>query len=106
MMPRFALLMIVLALGACVAAMPVPPATTAAGEVDYHCKVDADCAVKDVGNCCGYFPACVHRDSAVDPERVRAACLKNGESSICGFADISACRCEQNVCSAVEPAIP
>lgn len=104
-MPRFALLMIVLALGACVAAMPVPPATTAAGEVDYHCKVDADCAVKDVGNCCGSYPACVNRDSPTFPERVRAACAKSGASAICGYPDIQSCRCVDNICAA-QPPIP
>ena len=31
------------------------------------CKVDSDCVVKDVGSCCGYSPACVHRNSPTDP---------------------------------------
>lgn len=105
MMTRLALLSILFMLGGCASAAPALP-IGAVPEPGRQCRVDGDCVVKDVGNCCGYFPACVHRDSAVDPERVRAACLKNGESSICGFAEISACRCEQNLCRAVEPAIP
>ena len=54
------------------------------GKVDTRCTTSADCAVKDVGNCCGYFPACVNRDSPVFPEQVRAACEAEGRASICG----------------------
>lgn len=105
MSPRLALLSVLFLLGGCAsAAAPLP--VGGLPEPSRQCRVDSDCVVKDVGNCCGYYPACVHRDSAVDPERVRAACLKKGQSSICGFAEIAACRCEKNVCSAVEPAVP
>lgn len=69
-------------------------------EVVLTCRVDADCVVKNVGNCCGYYPACVHRDSPVFPDRVKAECAKKGMSSICGFPDIVACSCVAGRCEA------
>lgn len=80
-------------------AAPVPADT-----VVLTCRVDADCAVKNVGNCCGYYPACVHRESPVFPERVKAECLKKGMSSICGFPDINACTCTAGRCAAAAAA--
>lgn len=62
------------------------------------CKTDADCVVKNVGNCCGYYPACVHRDQPVDPDAVRARCAAEGSSSICGFPEIAACACDAGSC--------
>lgn len=68
------------------------------------CRVDADCAVKNVGNCCGYYPACVNRESPVFPERVKAECAKKAMSSICGFPDINACSCVAGRCEAATAA--
>jgi len=82
-------------------APPPPDALLAAGTVDYSCTVDADCAVKDVGNCCGNYPACVNKDSPTFPEQVRADCAKNDMSSVCGWADISACGCVDGRCASV-----
>lgn len=82
-----------------------PPATGSVvatpGTPDLSCKVAGDCAVKNVGNCCGYFPACVNKDSQVDPDAVRAQCERTGTSSICGWQDIQACDCVQGQCRAV-----
>ena len=75
------------------------PPNAAAGEVDYTCKVDADCAVKGVGNCCGRYPACVNRESPTFPDRVKAECAKKGEMGICGFRDISGCSCVEGRCA-------
>jgi len=77
-----------------------PPAKAAVGEVDYACDTDADCAVKNVGNCCGYYPACVNRDSETFPEQVKAACAAEGRMSVCGFAEISRCECRSGRCEA------
>ena len=66
--------------------------------VNRTCKIDSDCVVKDVGSCCGYAPACVHKASATDPEGVRAQCVKDGIASVCGFNEITACRCVRNQC--------
>ena len=86
-------------LAACAQAAPrVPPA---ADGVDYACTNDADCAVKDVGNCCGYFPACVNRTSPTFPERVRAQCAKDRVAGTCGFPVIQGCRCAAHRCVVV-----
>ena len=55
----------------------------------------------DVGNCCGYYPACVNKDSPTFPEQVKAQCEKDGMSSICGFQEISACDCIEGRCTAM-----
>jgi hypothetical protein len=84
-----------------------PPAATPvvrgpASAPDASCRVAADCEVKNVGNCCGYFPACVNRDATVDPEAVRAECERSGMASVCGWKDIESCDCVQGQCRAVD----
>jgi hypothetical protein len=66
--------------------------------LDTACTVDADCAVKNVGNCCGAMPACVHKDSPTDPAAVQAECARRGLASVCGFREISACTCQDGRC--------
>ena len=68
--------------------------------VDRSCKTDADCVVKDVGNCCGYYPACVNKDSPTDPAAVKAQCAASGMASVCGFAEVTACTCNAGKCEA------
>lgn len=77
-----------------------PDDIASATQVDYACQSDADCAVKNIGNCCGYYPACVNVDSRTFPEQVKQRCDAEGMSSICGFAEISACRCVEQRCAA------
>lgn len=67
--------------------------------VDTSCKSNADCAVKNVGNCCGAMPACVNKDSPTDPAAVQAACAAKGMMSVCGFAEISSCQCVAGQCA-------
>mgnify|MGYP005755763433 FL=1 len=67
---------------------------------DRSCRTDADCAVRNIGNCCGYFPACVNAQAPTFPEQVKAACEAQGLSSICGFQDITACACIEGRCEA------
>ncbi|MDO5505555.1 MAG: hypothetical protein Q4F49_04585 [Pseudoxanthomonas suwonensis] len=86
-------------------ATPAPPRDTDValgqpGTVDTSCKIDADCAVKNVGNCCGYYPACVNVDSPTDPAAVQAECARTGMASVCGFPEISACHCSSGTCRA------
>ena len=79
----------------------VPAADAGApGDVDYACTTDADCAVKDVGSCCGYSPACVNTNSPTFPEQVKAECAKNDMQSVCGFRDIEGCACVEGRCEA------
>lgn len=74
------------------------------GTVDYSCTTDADCAVKDIGNCCGYHPACVNVDSPTFPEQVKADCAKNDTMSVCGFRELSGCQCVDGRCQGIEGA--
>lgn len=107
----FSTTLLALMLGACAAPTtdagipggmdPTPPATSGLPELDYSCKVDTDCEVKNVGNCCGYFPACVNTAAEPDPEAVLAQCAESGMASVCGFRDIQACTCVSNRCEAV-----
>ncbi|HEU0152898.1 MAG TPA: hypothetical protein VFQ84_06100 [Arenimonas sp.] len=79
-------------------AADVPRLAGQFAEPSRSCRTDSDCAVKDVGNCCGYFPMCVNKDARTDPAAVRAQCGKDGMSSICGFREISGCQCVDNRC--------
>lgn len=84
---------------------PMPPerideSRPAPAPVDTTCRMDADCTVKNVGNCCGYYPACVNVDSPTDPKGVQAECARKGMASVCGFQDISSCSCKQGHCEA------
>jgi hypothetical protein len=76
-----------------------PEASLTEGGVFYGCKTDADCEVKNIGNCCGYYPACVNRESPTFPDRVKADCAAQGTSSICGFPEIAGCECIEGRCS-------
>lgn len=81
----------------------VPPAAhppTVVPEVDRSCKIAADCEVKNVGNCCGYFPACVNKASATFPDLVAKKCAEQGVAGICGFPEIRACACVEGRCEA------
>jgi hypothetical protein len=72
---------------------------------DRSCRSDADCTVKNVGNCCGEYPACVNKDSPADPGAVQAQCAQQGVTSTCGFRQISGCRCVDGSCIALLQAI-
>jgi hypothetical protein len=69
--------------------------------VYYGCKLPSDCQVKDIGNCCGYYPACVNKDSPTFPEQVKADCEKEGRMGVCGFPAIASCDCIESRCTAV-----
>ena len=73
--------------------------------LDLSCKTDADCTVKNVGNCCGAYPACVNKNSPTDPEGVQAQCAKSGMASVCGFTEIASCQCARGQCIANAEAI-
>ena len=102
--------LLALALGACAApatdagapagADPVAAASGDPLNLDTSCRVDSDCQVKNVGNCCGYFPACVNKDAQPDPQAVQARCAETGMASVCGFREIQACSCVESRCQA------
>ncbi len=62
------------------------------------CRTDSDCAVKNVGSCCGAFPMCVNKDAKTDPAAVQAQCAKAGVASVCGFQEVSGCQCVKGQC--------
>jgi hypothetical protein len=101
-MRALAAIALIALLAACAHASPAQaPKATPADRVDYSCRVDADCVVKNVGNCCGQFPACVNRDSPTFPDQVRAECAKNQMAGVCGFPVIQGCTCVEGRCSNV-----
>jgi hypothetical protein len=79
-------------------AMETAPAPKAADELGRSCNTNSDCAVKDVGNCCGAYPMCVNKDTKTDPAAVRAQCEQKGMASICGFQEVSGCQCVKGQC--------
>ncbi len=79
-------------------AMETTPAPKAADDLGRSCNTDSDCAVKDVGNCCGAYPMCVNKNTKTDPAAVRAQCEKDGMASICGFQEVSGCQCVKGQC--------
>jgi hypothetical protein len=79
---------------------PLPPQVLPEPvKLDYRCTRDADCTVKDIGSCCGTYPACVNKDSPTDPAAVQAQCAKQGRVSACGFRPIDACSCTRGLCA-------
>ena len=66
------------------------------------CNTDSDCVIKDVHSCCGYFPRCVNKDYIPDIESVRRGCQKKGLASICGFSEITNCKCVENTCMSMQ----
>jgi len=78
---------------------PLPPEVLPAPvELDRSCRTDADCTVKNVGNCCGYYPSCVNVDSPTDPEGVQAQCARRGMASVCGHPVLEGCACVRGRC--------
>eukprot|EP01084_Bolivina_argentea_P269660 458344_1 len=76
---------------------------TSAGEIECatipnYCTVAGDCAVKNVGNCCGYYPGCVNINYTPDLDAVRRQCEIMGMVSVCGWSQPSGCTCQNNKC--------
>ena len=67
--------------------------------VYYGCKLPSDCQVKDIGNCCGYYPACVNKDSPTFADQVKAQCASEGQMSVCGYEDVTGCSCIEGRCT-------
>lgn len=76
------------------------PAPIAGSKLDDRCTSDSDCAIKDVGSCCGYHPQCLNHDSPTDAAGVKARCASAGRVGICGFPAIAGCQCVQGRCAA------
>lgn len=70
--------------------------------LDYSCKTDSDCAVKNVGNCCGAFPACVNVNAQPDINLVQKICSESSMAGICGFEEIQSCKCVASQCQSAD----
>ena len=66
--------------------------------IDRSCIADGDCVIKDVHNCCGYYPQCVNKNAQVNPEMVTMICDKNQLGGICGSDTIKECECMKQKC--------
>lgn len=62
--------------------------------LDSSCKASSDCVVKNVENCCGYYPLCVNKDAVLDNQEVADICLSS-KSEKCIPISISYCRCQR-----------
>ncbi|GEM_PF-2014555 len=80
---------------------PSPALEEYYASIDYSCYTDSDCEVKDVHNCCGFYPGCANKNAITDPDKVREICASEGLSSVCGFPTIYACECVQNKCEGI-----
>jgi hypothetical protein len=84
------------------AAPVAAPSPTALPSTDLlACTTDTDCAVKDVGSCCGARPACVRADAKTFPEQVKARCASEGRVSTCAFTAIEGCTCSAGRCAPI-----
>ncbi len=93
-------LTILLAVGLCGTAIAATEdsLTIYEASIDRSCQQDSDCTVKDVHNCCGYYPACVNKAAVTDAARVQRLCAESSLAGVCGFPDISDCACLKGAC--------
>ncbi len=78
--------------------LPPPASSSQPVTIDYACRVDSDCAIKDVGSCCGARPECVNKNSSTDPAGVRAQCAREHRVSSCVVRNLTKCGCVQRHC--------
>lgn len=68
-----------------------------AADARFSCTKDSECAVKNVGNCCGYYPRCANVNATFDPPD-----CKPGQAGVCGWPEIEQCTCRSNTCIALQ----
>lgn len=69
-------------------------------ELNLSCETDSDCAITNVGNCCGFYPTCTNaEESGAAPDLVNLLCEQNGLVSVCGYPSISGCQCIDGTCT-------
>ena len=66
--------------------------------IDYSCTSDVECTIKDIRNCCGYYPKCVNINSIPNQKLVIDLCEISESMPICGFQTINHCVCINNIC--------
>ncbi|MBD3252442.1 hypothetical protein GF386_01800 [Candidatus Pacearchaeota archaeon] len=60
--------------------------------LDVKCSSNDDCLVKNIENCCGYYPKCINKTAILNPEIVRNLCNERNET--CHNIVITYCRCQ------------
>ena len=70
--------------------------------IDYSCSTDSDCIKKNVGNCCGFFPKCVNKNFEPNKGLLKELCKEENAFSICGYPEITSCKCTNNKCEALQ----
>jgi len=74
----------------------VPPDAASSVDARFACEANLDCVVKDVGNCCGYYPRCANVAATFFPPN-----CSGGQAGVCGFPTITSCECIQKQCVSV-----
>ncbi|KAF1808156.1 hypothetical protein P152DRAFT_462812 [Eremomyces bilateralis CBS 781.70] len=70
-----------------------PPSSNGTVDAQFGCAAASDCVVKDVRNCCGYYPKCVNSGFKPLPPK-----CDGGVFGVCGFPVIDACDCQAERC--------
>jgi hypothetical protein len=66
----------------------------------YECSVDLDCAIRDVGSCCGYYPRCANVNAVF-----AAPACPPGQAGVCGFPAIDHCECRSGRCAGFQDSV-
>jgi hypothetical protein len=66
----------------------------------YSCQTANDCAVRNVGGCCGYLPRCANANGIFTPPG-----CPGGMVSDCGFIEVDSCACELGQCVSLSAGI-
>lgn len=69
--------------------------------LDRRCSVDTDCAIMNIGNCCGREPACLAKFAKPNPAWVQKQCEKHGLAGVCGFTPVMGCQCKSGRCASL-----
>ncbi len=67
-----------------------------------YCEQDSDCVVKDVHNCCGYYPRCVNKNYTPNITEVEKSCQEQKALGSCGYLEITNCKCIENKCNSMQ----
>ena len=69
--------------------------------LDNSCQTSNECVIANVGNCCGYYPACLNENAKPNPDYVRRICDQASIGGVCGFPSIESCECVNSKCEIV-----
>ncbi len=83
------------------ATMPDGSSTDSAVPRGFTCNTDNDCAILNVGSCCGFFPRCANANATFTTPNCSSMTVGD-----CGFAPIDSCRCELNQCVSLQAGVP